>query len=222
MDWTAPIDLYCERLGTGLWAEPLNAISNAAFLVAAGIGFAAWRRQPLANLPVLVLTLLVAAIGVGSFLFHIFANRWSVLADVIPITVFIYGYLALALRRFLGFGWPAAGGILVLFFALNLVLERALSPLLGGSAGYAPALLALAATGTALHIRKHPAARPLLAATGIFLVSLTLRTLDVPLCPALPIGTHFLWHILNATTLAVLLLAATSWNPRTAPARPMA
>ena len=32
-------------------------------------------------------------------------------------------------------------------------------------------------------------------------VSLTLRTLDEPLCGAWPIGTHFLWHLLNAVTL---------------------
>ena len=30
-----PIDAYCERLGPGLWAEPLNAVTNLAFLVAA-------------------------------------------------------------------------------------------------------------------------------------------------------------------------------------------
>jgi len=34
------IDLYCERLGPGIWAEPINALTNLAFLVAA---FAAWR-----------------------------------------------------------------------------------------------------------------------------------------------------------------------------------
>ena len=34
------IDLYCERFGPGIWAEPINALTNLAFLVAA---FAAWR-----------------------------------------------------------------------------------------------------------------------------------------------------------------------------------
>jgi hypothetical protein len=44
-----PIDAYCERLGPGLWAEPLNALTNLAFIVAALI--CAWRlghpRPPL-------------------------------------------------------------------------------------------------------------------------------------------------------------------------------
>jgi len=29
------MDGYCERVGPGLWAEPLNAVSNAAFLIGA-------------------------------------------------------------------------------------------------------------------------------------------------------------------------------------------
>ncbi|MFT2588559.1 hypothetical protein ACMWPQ_29155, partial [Escherichia coli] len=31
----APVDLYCERLSTAFWAEPVNALSNLAFLLAA-------------------------------------------------------------------------------------------------------------------------------------------------------------------------------------------
>lgn len=42
--WTAPLDDYCERLGIGLWAEPLNASSNAAFLIAAGVILLRQRR----------------------------------------------------------------------------------------------------------------------------------------------------------------------------------
>ena len=33
MDWSTPVDLYCERLGPSFWAEPVNAFSNAAFLI---------------------------------------------------------------------------------------------------------------------------------------------------------------------------------------------
>ena len=39
----AVLDLYCERLGPGLLAEPLNAVTNGAFLVAA------WRLASLAS-----------------------------------------------------------------------------------------------------------------------------------------------------------------------------
>ena len=41
MNWAESIDLYCERTGPGLWAEPFNALTNLAFLAVAAI---LWRR----------------------------------------------------------------------------------------------------------------------------------------------------------------------------------
>ena len=143
MDWMAPVDLYCERMSHGLWAEPINAISNVAFLVAAGICFATLKRGGRSDPPVLALIAIIAAIGVGSFLFHIFANVWSLIADIAPITLFIYFYLGLALRRFFAVRWPATVAALALFLALSWPLEALLSPLLVGSAGYVPPLAAM-------------------------------------------------------------------------------
>jgi hypothetical protein len=221
MDWTAPIDFYCERMAPGLWAEPINAISNAAFFAAAAVGLLTLRRRGGSDPAAVALIAIVATIGIGSFLFHIFANQWSVVADVAPIMLFIYFYLGLALRRFFGFGWPVAIGALVLFFALSWAIEAVLSPFLGGSAAYVPPLGAMAAVGAALSVRRHAAAALVLAAAGLFLISLTLRTLDQPLCDLIPVGTHWLWHLLNAATLAVLILAAlTPPSPRTSVDRP--
>ncbi|SEN37737.1 hypothetical protein SAMN05216227_101289 [Pseudorhodobacter antarcticus] len=64
MDWFAPVDIYCERVGAGFWAEPVNALSNLAFVAAAvWAGVVARGRQ----MPVVVWMLigLAAAIGVG-------------------------------------------------------------------------------------------------------------------------------------------------------------
>ncbi len=208
MDWTAPIDLYCERLGPGLWAEPVNALSNLAFIAASAYVLATLRRSGRRDMAVLALALLVAVIGIGSFLFHTFANGWSIIADVAPITLFIYAYLALALLRFFRLSWPMTGLVIVAFFVLNWPIEGLLSPLIAGSAAYVPALLAMLVIGGLLARSGHPAAHLLLLASGVFLVSLTLRTLDLPLCADLPVGTHWLWHSLNALMLAILLHAA--------------
>ena len=64
--------------------------------------------------------------------------------------------------------------------------------MIGGSISYLPALLALLAVGLWLWIRE--AMRPglwLIAVAGIFAVSLTARTLDLPLCADWP-GGHAL------------------------------
>jgi len=44
-------------------------------------------------------------------------------------------------------------------------------------------------------------------ATGaaILAVSLTFRSLDASLCAAIPLGTHFMWHVLNAVMLGWMI-----------------
>jgi len=205
MDWTAPLDLYCERTAPGFWNEPLNAASNLAFFVAAALALSEWRRNGGRDLAALGLIGLVASIGIGSFLFHTFANRWSVMADVIPITVFIYAMFAVVFRRQVGLDWYWTVISLAVFLRLNLALEGDLAPYLGGSAGYAPALFAMVVVAIHLYRQSHPFGRWLAGAAAVFAVSLTLRTLDLPLCEALPIGTHYFWHAVNAVTLWLLL-----------------
>ena len=64
-----PIYAYCERLGPGLWAEPVNALTNAAFLMAAAVTWRRWPDEPLCR----ALSAILGVIGLGSFLFHTFA-----------------------------------------------------------------------------------------------------------------------------------------------------
>lgn len=209
MDWTTPIDAYCERLEAGFWAEPVNALSNAAFLLAAAWAFARWRRTERRDPFLLALIALVAVIGIGSFLFHTFANRWSELADVLPIALFIFGFLALALRRLVGLSWLMTVLGLVAFVLFGQFVSPLTEPVLGSSEAYLPALLALYGIGLWLAgIGKSAAGRGLWGAGAVFTLSLALRMADDPLCPFWPLGTHFLWHGLNAVTLALCLRVA--------------
>jgi hypothetical protein len=207
MDWSQPIDLYCERTDAAFWSEPANAVSNAAFLIAAAAAFVRWRRGDRGDWLALALIGVVTAVGIGSFTFHTAATRGAVLADVIPIAVFIYGYLLLALRRFLGLPCIAAGAIVVAYAAAAQGLSALAPPrFLNGSVGYLPALAALIAVGA---IAKEKAVRRGLAlAALLFAISLALRTADLSMCPAFPLGTHFAWHILNAVVLYILLCTA--------------
>ncbi len=208
MDWFAPIDAYCERLGPGLAAEPLNALSNAAFLIAALWAARTALRKGVE--PVIwLLIALVFVIGLGSLAFHTFANHWSELADVLPITLFIYGYLAFALSRFLRLAWWAIALSLGVLFLINLALDRILPPgFMNGSGAYLPALIASVIVALQLLRIGHPAQLYVGLASTILFVSLIFRTADQALCPVLPVGTHFIWHILNGLVLALYLEAA--------------
>jgi aspartyl-tRNA(Asn)/glutamyl-tRNA(Gln) amidotransferase subunit C len=67
MDWTRAIDGYCERTDPGYWSEPINAITNFAFLIAAVV---MWRRVRGQGMPLaMALVVILAAIGVGSYLY---------------------------------------------------------------------------------------------------------------------------------------------------------
>ncbi len=160
------------------------------------------------NEPVFVesaLAAIVAIIGIGSFLFHTFANRWSALADVLPIAVFIHLYLFVALRRYFGAGIVLSLLIVGGFAAISPRVARILGPLIGSTASYAPALLAMLATGLLLVRKNSVASTRLLTAALIFGLSMNFRAFDAPLCDAFPQGTHFIWHLLNALTLFLLM-----------------
>lgn len=205
MSWLAPVDGYCERLGPEYWAEPVNALTNAAFLVAAGVMAARLRgrRLPLAWAMVAVL----AAIGIGSFLFHTHANRLTALLDVAPILGFILLYVFAATRDFLG-APPRLAALAVAGFipyAAAAVPLFAMVPGLGSSAGYAPVPLLILAYAWALRRRAPGTARGLAVGALVLIASLAARTLDQPLCARIPLGTHFLWHILNAVMLAWMI-----------------
>lgn len=234
MNLAEKIFLYCERgQDPSFWAEPLNAATNAAFMIAAvaaareHLAAPPERRAP-AVAPLVALTLVI---GVGSFLFHTYATRWASLADQIPIAVFMLAYFAFLLRRFLALNWLAvamglaafyaslryAGGIQCSYGELLPVTARAGARCMNGTVAYSPALLALLGSTVVLAALRHPAWRLLGLASGVFLVSMTLRTLDIELCELTRIagrvcGTHFMWHILNGLTLYILLRAAVRYG----------
>lgn len=211
---TAPDTLpaYCERTGPGPWAEPLDAVSNLAFLAAAAVAVLAWRRARPRDWPLLFLVADAAAIGLGSLAFHVAPGPLTWAGDVWPIRLYVLGHLALALRRLGGAGWLATLGALVALSAATTAAIRAWPSALAGGVGYLPVLAALMLLGgwlawsTGAPARR-AAGRAHLVAAASFAGALAFRTLDLPACAAFPAGTHFLWRLLTGLTVALLLLA---------------
>ena len=203
MHWLDRIDLYCERTDLTLWSEPLNAITNLAFLAAAAL---LWRAQSATAQPVdaqdRALAILIGTIGVASLLFHTLATVWAALADTLSILLFAAYFLFLFLTRAARvrgmIALAAAGAFAALSYAFPKLLP---SGSLTGSAGYLPYVVALAAMIAYLWRRRPASARAFLGATLLFVASLGLRSVDLPLCGKFPLGTHFFWHLLNAVVL---------------------
>ncbi|GAA3191701.1 hypothetical protein ACFO1B_41140 [Dactylosporangium siamense] len=209
------VDSYCERTAPGLWNEPANAVSNLAFLVAAGLlvwRLAATARSggPRAPGSVWLLPVLLGVVGGCSLSFHTFATTATAALDTLSILAFILTAVVVLVhwmwrvpwRR----AWVAAPAYLVAAVGVNAALFAA-----GGAfGGYVPALLGLAGFGIAIRSTVPGAAGEgglLLLAAAVFAASLTLRTVDGSVCGAFPVGTHFLWHCLNAVVLYMVGLA---------------
>lgn len=206
MAWNDQVDFYCERLEPGLWGEPANALSNISFLLAA---IALWRilkhvraRGHIVPGDVQLLIPLVLCVGIGSVAFHTLATRWAALLDTLFILIFCCVFLFAFLRQAAAWTFWTALTVSIAFalvsFGFPLLFPR---ELLNGSLGYVPYLVVLLTMTGYLASRGAPSARTFGIAIVVFCISLTLRTVDLELCPRFPLGTHFVWHLLNGCLL---------------------
>jgi hypothetical protein len=230
---------YCERgSNPAFWAEPLNAVTNGGFILAAFAGIVMIAKRPPSGRSFwsAFFVLNFIAIGVGSFLFHTVPNVNTALADTGPIGIFMLTYLIFALRRLAGaslLATAAAIGAFVGFMAMSFKMQcwdghmgfwldvphGAQAKCLNGSLGYGPALVAMWLIAAWLGLKRHPAALPIFGAALTFAASLTFRSLDQRLCADWVVlghrmGTHFIWHLLNSLTLFLLLSASIKYSRR--------
>lgn len=200
MDFSAPLDGYCERLDPSFWSEPLNAATNASFLIAGVLLYRRYRTDRELS----TYALLVFTVGVGSFLFHTFATKWAKAADVLPIGAALLYFLYVHFHRTLalqasGIAKSLAGyGVLSAAFALGLSKET-----FNESNNYFGTFFLLGILSWDLRRRGKDGAREYAIAAALFACALVFRTIDLKICDAFPYGTHFLWHSLNGVCLYV-------------------
>jgi hypothetical protein len=194
------IDLYCERTGPGLWAEPVNASTNLAFFLAAwAVWILAQRARTMAG-AIRVLLGLMVTIGIGSGLFHTFATTWAQILDVVPILLFQLLYFWVYARGIIRMNNGYAGGLLA-GYLVAVYYGRQFPHILNRSLMYAPAFLLILGLGLYHYLQQKHERSILLAAAGFFSVAVFFRTIDNAICPYFPVGTHFLWHLLTAVVL---------------------
>ena len=217
MDWLKPLDEYCERAGPAFWAEPLNAFSNLAFLFAALLAFQMCRRQS-ARRSAFWLAGLLAAVGIGSFLYHTFANLWSMFADIIPIYILQISLVVLYGAAFADhYGKPKIAGLtiaLLFFVALTLSFLKVPREIANGSFAYASSLITITLFAICQYYFSGRRTTTLLLASALFALAIVFRTIDDVACQHFKLGTHFLWH---GITAAVLFLAVCSYLELTRP-----
>jgi hypothetical protein len=211
-DMCRAVDHYCERTSAAFDAEPVNAVTNFAFPIGAAILWLRYGKRSMMAGRGLIITLILAMaiVGFGSLLFHVVGTRWAEWGDVIPILGFILLYLWFVLTYLVGLPAILKIAILAIFFIATVYLEAGVpGDVLWGGALFIPTILVFITIGVVLKRRGHPAGSAMLAAMAVFFCAYFFRSLDHAICDAFPLGTHFMWHLLNATLLFLLIRLAT-------------
>lgn len=205
MNWTEQIDIYCERTDFTFWSEPLNALTNFLYLAGAVFMFTRVRRD---RLPLAVaLSVLLGLIAIGSFLFHTTATQWASAADTAPIGVFILVYLFAVNRDVLRFVWWQAllmtAGFLPYAAVAVPLLDRI--PFVRISNFYWTVPILLISYAPFVARQNKATALGMVAGALLLAVSISVRSVDLWVCDWMPIGTHFIWHSLNAVMLPLMI-----------------
>ncbi len=199
----------CERHGMGLVDEPLNALSNFAFIYVAVAIFRYYRaNEDIVSYriwDVQAMIALIFMIGINSIIFHIYPTQTTELMDTIPIVLFILIYFVSVIFRIGKCTKFQAVVCFVAFLGFTHMLIHQFPRALNDSIGYLSSMISLIVIAVYLHLRARPSSQYFMLAALIGVVSLFCRAIDREICDIWPYGTHFLWHLFNATLLYILM-----------------
>jgi hypothetical protein len=198
----------CEHIGQGLLAQPANTLSSVAYVVAGLLLL--WRAlaaRPSARVTLIVYSLSVMGVGVGSAAFHGPMPGWGRFAhdlSIAAVLAFIIGYdIAFARRAPPSTGLAVFGGLVA---ACAIVL--AVSP---DASNTLDAVLVVGAAGAEVAVIRSPTGRDVgygrlwiigAAALAVGALLNALGRTDAPLCdPDSLVQLHAVWHVLTAFVL---------------------
>ncbi len=191
---------YCEQLLQIGW-EPINTISNLAFIFAGIFAFYKLRNEK--SVLRLILPILLVLVGIGSSWWHISHTHYGDIADTFFILIFASAVSILFFKKLLQ-SWAIV--LLSFFILLGITLFAEQLDYFNGSLPYIVLFIALLIGGI-FYTKKFNGSKSLFTTTIVtFGLAIIFRSIDVLVCPSISFGTHFLWHILVAVLGYQLIL----------------
>jgi len=200
-----PQPIYCERHGAGLFAEPLNAMTNTGFFLAAYGIYRLIKKNNLSDWEYYALCILAVFIGSGSFLWHTARATCTLLLDALPVFMFLGLVFYLLFRILFTRIVPALVGFMLLA-AIEIAFSALSEEVLNGSLKYIINALAFGFLMVRINRRygRYFTIQALLILC-LYTLAIVSRTIDKAVCPYLPIGTHFIWHGINALNIYLVV-----------------
>lgn len=188
---------YCEPALFTYFLEPINAISNISFLIS---GFFILRLLKKNNVKEEIyygLCLLITFVGIGSILWHSYKHPITLFLDFLPINLFILTSFYILVKKITGRRISSLITI-ILFIILQIMLTITLpKDFLNGSYRHLSNSILLFILLLMLDKKYEKIYFNLVPIFLIYITAIIFRSIDLIICPQLPIGTHFIWHILN-------------------------
>jgi hypothetical protein len=183
---------YCEQLLQIGW-EPINTLSNLAFVVAGLTAIYVLRNQK--GVLKYILPLLLILVSLGSSWWHISHSYLGDIADTLFILIFASITGIFFLKDSLQF-WTAVIFSFVILLIATLFAEQ--FPYINNSLPYVVLLVGFVIGGV-FYVTKYPKYRVLIITAALtFALAIFFRSIDMLVCSEIAIGTHFLWHVLVA------------------------
>ena len=188
-----PFDFaYCESAAGWIVSQPLNAASNLVFVA---LAWWTW-NDPAARLHRFGLL----AVALGSLVWHTAMQPWALILDVGAIVLWA-ALWALDWSRAVDVPWRRRAPWATLYLCVCVAVGWALLPVMPmWSAVFVP--YAVGCTVLARSESTLPALRGWWALSAIAMAAaMFFRENDLRLCADVPVGVHWLWHLLTGISL---------------------
>jgi hypothetical protein len=209
--------IYCDtqHMLFGVLHEPVNTITNAAILIAAWLAYRHIKRSGVGFGPGLsLLLILLVWVGLGSALWHGLRTQWALILDTLPGVLFLLVLTVLWIRQL--YGWVAGVLGMIAMVAISAAGIGYFGHALGAitpNLRFAPMFATVAVVGVLMTTgtwAKYGRDTALLGLTilSVGVAAAFFRSIDLVVCPYVPFGTHFLWHIglSTAACLGIVLM----------------
>lgn len=194
--------------------EPLNALTNFAFLIGAYYLYKFIRVNNLKSRLGTFLIGLMVAVGLGSMSWHMYRSEATLLLDRLPIYIFFIFALYFAIQSItknIKFTITVSALLGILYYVIFSYIPGI--NVFYGLLRFVFAFVVLAILN-ALIRNKYGHEYNFSIALIIFAVALMFRTLDLLVCPFFSLGTHFLWHIFVAVGMYFGSIAIVELNAK--------
>lgn len=192
-----PQPTYCEKVANSIFIEPVNALTNLAFLISTILTYKMLKAKNIKNSIYYFFPWIIFLIGFGSTSWHLYRSPVTLLFDAIPIYIFLGLSFFLLLRKLVK-NTNLTFGAIGLFILLQIFLTINFPYIFNGSIRHIINAIILLALVFWTYKKVGKVALQLVFVFLIYIVGIIFRTIDLQICPIFNVGTHFLWHLLVA------------------------